>query len=144
MGKILVIASKAEDRSAMSNFLNGIGFEKVIMAKSGEEGIKQVYLEHPDVVVIDSALPDIDSFETCHRIKDSSAHSAPIVVMMTDIIDVKSAEKALEAGVDDLCIKAFNFSVLMDTVRKFFRIVLRRGKKEERISHMELHHLALR
>ena len=62
MGKILVIASKAEDRSAMSNFLNGIGFEKVIMAKSGEEGIKQVYLEHPDVVVIDSALPDIDSF----------------------------------------------------------------------------------
>jgi two-component system response regulator MprA len=144
MGKILVIASKEQDRSAMNKFLNGIGFDKIIMAQNGEEGIKQVYLEHPDLVVIDSSLPDIDSFETCHRIKDTSTYSAPIVVMMTDFIDVKSAEKALEAGVDDLCVKAFDFSVLTDTVKKFMRVLLRRGKKEERISHMELHHLALR
>jgi DNA-binding response OmpR family regulator len=144
MGKILVIASKEEDREEMNSFLNGIGFDKVIMAETGEDGMKQVHSEHPDLVVIDSSLPDIDSFETCHRIKDSSHHSAPIVVMMTDVIDAKKAEKALEAGVDDLCVKSFHFSVLIDTVKKFFRIVSKKGKKEERMSHIGMRHLALR
>lgn len=144
MGKILVIAGKEQDRNAMNSFLNEIGFDKVIMAKTGEEGIKQVNMEHPDLVVIDSNLPDIDSFETCHKIKDSADRAAPIIVMMTDIIDVKAAEKAVEAGVDDLCIKAFNFSVLMNTVKKFFKILLRNGKKEERMTHMEMRQFALR
>lgn len=134
MGKILVIADKEQDRSMIGKILNEVGFDKILMAKSGKEGLKEIELEHPDLVVIDNALTDIDSYETCQKIKGNTDCAMPIVVMMTDVIDVKSAEKALEVGVDDFCVKTFNFSILLDVVKKLSRNILRNSNR----SHVKI------
>ncbi|HUG48850.1 MAG TPA: response regulator transcription factor [Candidatus Limnocylindria bacterium] len=91
---------------------------EVLGATSGEQALDAVESEHPDIVLLDIGLPDIDGFEVLRRIRDFS--DVP-VVMLTARDDSMDKVKGLELGADDYVTKPFNHLELMARVRAVLR-----------------------
>ena len=112
--KILIIDDSATAVSLIKGVLEKEGHE-VITAKKGEEGIRSAGEKNPDLVFVDTLLPDIDGFEVCKRIKE--ARNAPKVILMTGSIDAIDAVRARKSGADEYAVKTSNFSKLLEAAK---------------------------
>ncbi|MBI4282755.1 MAG: response regulator transcription factor [Chloroflexi bacterium] len=77
----------------------------VLVAQNGTKGIELFDDEHPDIVILDLGLPDIDGLEVCRRIRENS--DVPIIIL-TVRDQKKDIVRGLEAGADDYITKPFN------------------------------------
>jgi two-component system KDP operon response regulator KdpE len=90
----------------------------VLGASGGEAALDVVERDHPDIVLLDVGLPDVDGFEVLRRIREFS--DVP-VVMLTARDDAMDKVKGLELGADDYVTKPFNHLELMARVRAVLR-----------------------
>jgi CheY-like chemotaxis protein len=71
-GLVLAVDDEPTNRYAVSRVLSQAGY-KVIEASTGEEALRFIQSERPDLVVLDVRLPDISGYEICRRIKGDPA-----------------------------------------------------------------------
>ena len=90
----------------------------VLGASTGESGLDAIEREHPDLVLLDIGLPDIDGFEVLRQVR---AFSDVPVVMLTAHDDSMDKVKGLELGADDYVTKPFNHLELMARVKAVLR-----------------------
>ena len=90
----------------------------VLGAGTGEAALDIVENDHPDIVLLDIGLPDIDGFEVIRQIR---AFSDVPVVMLTARDDAMDKVKGLELGADDYVTKPFNHLELMARVKAVMR-----------------------
>jgi two-component system KDP operon response regulator KdpE len=101
-----------------------LGFElqwrevDILEAGTGEAALDIVEREHPDIVLLDIGLPDIDGFEVLRQLR---AFSDVPVVMLTARDDAMDKVKGLELGADDYITKPFNHLELMARVKAVLR-----------------------
>jgi CheY-like chemotaxis protein len=94
----------------------------IVPANSGKEALQKIYLEKPDVVLLDIMMPEISGYEVCAKIKqDESTRFIP-VVMVTALSEVEDKIKAIEAGADDFLTKPINSLELRTRVKSLLRI----------------------
>jgi len=91
---------------------------EVLGAGSGDEALALVEHEHPDIVLLDIGLPDIDGFEVLRQVR---AFSDVPVLMLTARDDPLDKVKGLELGADDYVTKPFNHLELLARVRAVLR-----------------------
>jgi two-component system KDP operon response regulator KdpE len=117
MSKILVIEDEAPLRRALRIFLEAHDYA-VVLAASGREGLDLAAREHPDVVILDLGLPDMDGVSVAAALRGWSA--VPIVVLSArDAEPVKVA--ALDAGADDYVTKPFAMNEFLARLRAALR-----------------------
>jgi len=115
MKKILIIEdSRLQAKMAEEQFTKE-GYE-VVLAADGKEGVQKAVSEKPDLVVIDTILPDIDGFEVCRQIKANEASSGTKTIVTTGSINAVDAGKAREAGADDYAVKTADYGALVKLV----------------------------
>jgi len=90
----------------------------VVGAGTGDAALDVVEHEHPDIVLLDVGLPDMDGFEVIRQIR---AFSDVPVVMLTARDDAMDKVKGLELGADDYVTKPFNHLELMARVKAVLR-----------------------
>jgi two-component system KDP operon response regulator KdpE len=90
----------------------------VLGAATGEAALDAVEEQHPDIVLLDVGLPDIDGFEVLRQIR---AFSDVPVVMLTARDDSMDKVKGLELGADDYVTKPFNHLELLARVKAVLR-----------------------
>ncbi len=91
---------------------------EIIGADGGEKALDLIEEEHPDLVLLDVAMPGIDGFETLRRIR---AFSDVPVIMLTARDGVLDTVKGLELGADDYVTKPFDHLELLARVRAVLR-----------------------
>lgn len=116
--KILIIDDNEQDRMIIKRCLNKAGYDEILIAETGEEGVEKAGSEKPDLVLVDTMLPLIDGFEVCRQIRETHSPAAPKIIIMTGSVDAVDAVKAKKMGADDYCVKTANFVYLMNTVKK--------------------------
>ena len=132
--KILVVEDEDDILELVSYNLSKEGYS-VHRAMTGEEGLRVVLKETPDLVVLDLMLPEIDGLEVCRRMKrDPRSQQIPIV-MLTAKGEESDIVAGLELGADDYVTKPFSPKVLMARIRA----VLRRREQGEISDSEELH-----
>lgn len=94
----------------------------VLTATSGEEALRKIEQDSPDIVLLDVMMPGMDGFEVCRRIKASPASAHIPVVMVTALTDTEDRVRGLEAGADDFLSKPVNDTALMARVRSLVRL----------------------
>jgi two-component system response regulator AtoC len=112
---ILVIDDEALTLRTISRALRDEGFE-VFVAMSGEEGLKTLAEEHPDLALLDVVLPGIDGIEVLRQIKKQSPNT--IVVMMSAYRMVDRAVEAMKLGAYDYLIKPFHLADMVNTIQR--------------------------
>ncbi len=117
--KILVIDDAAEVIEAVTVSF-GVQWREteIIGADSGELGLDLIEQEHPDVVLLDIAMPGMDGFATLRRIREFS--DVP-VIMLTARDEVLDKVKGLELGADDYVTKPFDHLELLARVKALLR-----------------------
>jgi two-component system, OmpR family, response regulator RegX3 len=119
--KVLVVDDAAEVIEAVTiSFTLQWRETEVIGADNGEAALDLVEQEHPDVVLLDIAMPGMNGFEVLREIR---AFSDVPVIMLTAKDDVLDKVKGLELGADDYVTKPYSARELIARIRA----VLRRG-----------------
>ena len=138
--KILVVDDEEDILELLRFNLSREGCQ-VSCASSGEEALRLVQSEIPDLVVLDLMLPGIDGLEVTRRLKsDPNTKHLPIV-MLTAKGEEADIVTGLELGADDYVTKPFSPRILVARVRA----VLRRKVKEapEETSVIRIHDLII-
>lgn len=114
--KILIIDDSAQDRKIVKRFLNKAGYENLVFAETGEEGIQRAEAEEPELIITDTRLPGIDGFEVCRQIREKNFLFNPKLIIITGAIDAVDAVRARRMGADDYCAKTSDFTPLIEAV----------------------------
>jgi DNA-binding response OmpR family regulator len=89
-----------------------------IVAENGRIGLRLFYETHPHLVMLDLALPDMDGWQLCERIREVS--QIPII-MLTASGEETDKVRGLQMGADDYITKPFGFPELMARVQAVLR-----------------------
>jgi DNA-binding response OmpR family regulator len=101
------------------------------------EGLSQVLEWHPDVVVLDLGLPDLDGAELLRMLR---AVSTVPVIVATARDDDGSIVSALDAGADDYVLKPFRLDQVTARIRAVLRRTRRAGSSEPiRVGELLIH-----
>jgi DNA-binding response OmpR family regulator len=115
--KVLVIDDDPELGKLVEAILKPLDLT-VYQAYSGEEGLKQAYTVHPDLVILDIMMPGLDGFDVCSRLREMS--SFPIL-MLTARVHENDMLHGFNVGVDDFLRKPFSKSEFEARVRALIR-----------------------
>ncbi len=117
MTTILVVDDDVALLRALEIGLGARGYE-VVPARNGHDGVVQASLAHPDVVVLDLGLPDLDGVEVCRRLRRFSV--APVIVLSAAGAEERKVT-ALDSGADDYVTKPFGMAELEARLRVALR-----------------------
>src|SRR5436309_2347656 len=107
---VLVIDDESSIRQSLTGALKDEGY-RVLSAASGREGIEQLRIERPDVVLLDIWMPELDGLETLRLIKGEFADAC--VIMMSGHGNIETAVKATKLGAYDFIEKPLSLERLL-------------------------------
>ncbi|MBE2270765.1 MAG: response regulator [Anaerolinea sp.] len=114
---ILLIEDDTQIRRFLRTTLTSSGY-RLIESTSGQDGLHQVSTQHPDLIILDLGLPDIDGLEVTEQLRAWT--STPIIVLSARD---KEGDKvrALDLGADDYLTKPFGTEELLARIRVSLR-----------------------
>jgi two-component system KDP operon response regulator KdpE len=117
--RILLVDDETAIQRALGPLLRSRGYE-VEVAATGEQALKSLHAQPPDLMVLDLGLPDIDGVEVCRRVRAES--SLPILVLSARGAEADKIA-ALDLGADDYITKPFGPEELLARIRVALRRV---------------------
>lgn len=116
--KVLVIDDDQMFCRLVSQVLTHQGFE-VLTASDGQEGLRLLYAEKPDLVLLDVVMPKMDGWQTCQRIREVS--DVPIIMLTGKQKGEEDVVRGLDYGADEYLFKPVGNRELVARVRAVFR-----------------------
>ncbi|MDF5708518.1 MAG: PleD family two-component system response regulator [Nostoc sp. S4] len=117
---VLIVDDEPFIRMILRNFLEREGY-KIVEAENGIEALTVFNQQHPDIVLLDAIMPDMDGFECCTQLQilDCSKHIP--VLMITGLEDEESVDRAFEVGAIDYINKPIYWPVLRQRVKRLIQ-----------------------
>lgn len=120
MLKLLLVDDHTVFREGISALLDlEDDMEVVGGASRGEEALRLAAELHPDVILLDIAMPDMDGIEICQRLKDILPNAAVLMLSASDNEETVTA--ALTAGASGYVVKTINHQRLVEGIRAIAR-----------------------
>src|SRR6059058_3239814 len=113
--RILVIEDEPANIQTLSSILKERGYNLNI-ATNGRQGLEVLERIRPDLILLDIMMPEIDGFETCRRIKASTAWREIPIIFLTAKTDTADIVRGFELGAVDYVAKPFNAHELLARV----------------------------
>jgi two-component system, cell cycle response regulator DivK len=118
--RILYIEDNTDNRLLIRRVLQAEGYE-IIEAADGRSGLQQAAEAHPDLILMDINLPEIDGYELTARLKQvSSLNRIPIIAVTANVMK-GDREKTLAAGCDGYIQKPIDIDQLPGQIERFLK-----------------------
>lgn len=117
MHDILLVEDNDLSRNMLSRRLKRSGYS-VTTAATGVEAIAKVTAEHPDVVLMDMSLPELDGWECTRRLRAQEPTRDIHIVALTAHAMQADRRRALAVGCDDYLTKPIDFPTLLQTIER--------------------------
>ena len=113
--KILIVEDNDQFRSFLSDQLSSI--YQVITADNGKSGLTRIKAEHPDLIISDINMPQLDGIELCKRLKNDIHISHIPIILLTAHGSELSQKEGFEAKADAYITKPFNLNILQIRIK---------------------------
>ena len=113
--RILVIEDEPANIQTLSTLLTERGHQ-INIATNGRQALEVLERIRPDLILLDIMMPEMDGFETCRRIKASTAWREIPIIFLTAKTDTADIVRGFELGAVDYVAKPFNAHELLARV----------------------------
>jgi len=120
--KILIVEDERDILQLVKLYLEKEGY-RTLTAANGKDGLATALSDHPDLVVLDLMLPEMDGLEVCKRLRAEPKTAALPILMLTAKAEESDTVIGLELGADDYVTKPFSPKTLVSRVKALFRRV---------------------
>ena len=122
--KILIVDDEMNMRMLLKETLEEFEDEgvEVLVAENGEEAIKSIKTEKPELVILDVMMPGVDGFEVCNTIKNELGMKDVYILMLTADGQEFNKQKSKDVGTDDFMTKPFDPDEVIKKVAKILEI----------------------
>ena len=120
--KILIIEDDLDIAEMLNAYFLVQGYE-VFTVNWGEDGVRACQTVHPDLVILDIRLPDIDGYEVARRLRGDRRTQEIPIIFLTEKRERTERLQGLEVGADDYITKPFDIQELRLRVRNALRRV---------------------
>jgi two-component system, OmpR family, alkaline phosphatase synthesis response regulator PhoP len=135
---VLAVDDEEDILELVSYNLTKNGYQ-VTTVTTGEEAVRKVRSEIPDLILLDLMLPGVDGLEVCKILKNDPKTGSVPIMMLTAKGEEADIVTGLELGADDYMTKPFSPRVLLARVRALLRRKARdAGEDTERIQRHDL------
>jgi len=114
--KILVVEDDLDIAEMLNAYFRVQGYE-VYTVNWGEDGVRSCQTVHPDLVILDIRLPDIDGYEVAKRLRSDRRTKDIPIIFLTEKRERADRLQGLELGADDYITKPFDVQELRLRVR---------------------------
>jgi DNA-binding response OmpR family regulator len=125
-GRVLVIDDDGDVRALVVGLLERAGYE-VNEASDGRDGLRAVFSDRPDLVLLDVTMPGLDGWGTLERIRELT--DVPVLMVTARSGELEKV-RGLKAGADDYLTKPFGRQELLARVEALLR---RKRRTEEEL-----------
>ncbi len=117
---ILLVDDEVDFAETMALCLQMRGYE-IKVAHSGEEALKKVGDDMPDLILLDVMMPSMDGYEVCRRLRqDKGTRHIPIIILTAKNMPQDKVE-GLQIGADDYITKSFEVEELFARIEALLR-----------------------
>ena len=118
--KILIVDDDPDIRDVLKITLSEENYE-ILEAGDGEEALKIINNNQPDLILLDYKIPKVDGREVCRRIKKDLLLRHLPIIMVTGKGDISDKVDGIDAGADDYVVKPFEPKELLARIRMILR-----------------------
>jgi len=112
---ILIVDDDLRLSAILSEDLNEIGYY-AHFATSAEDALNYLSTNNVDLILLDLKMPEKDGFYLLSKVREANKNIK--IIVLTANVDVESAVKAAQLGVDDYILKPYKFEKLLLSTRK--------------------------
>jgi CheY-like chemotaxis protein len=113
---ILVVDDYSDNRTLLSAWLRAKGF-KVVEAEDGKQGVLQANRAHPDLILMDLAMPELDGVEATRQIRERQTLSQTPIFAITAYGTYDVKQDALAAGCNEVFTKPLELESLLNKIK---------------------------
>lgn len=115
MSRILIIEDNQDIRENIQEILELDGYD-VITAGDGKEGVKQAIETHPDLILCDIMMPELDGYGVLHILSKKEETLGIPFIFLTAKAERTDVRKGMSLGADDYIIKPFDDTDLLNAI----------------------------
>ena len=116
--KILFIEDESALQKTFGDMLTQEGYE-MISALDGETGLRLAREEKPDLILLDLVLPKVHGLDVLKKLKEDPETRQIPVIILTNLEDMESIEKALSLGATTFLVKAsYTLEEVLEKIEK--------------------------
>lgn len=114
--KILIVDDDIDSLKLIGLMLQRHGYE-IVAANAGSQALSKASSDHPDLIILDVMMPDMDGYEVCRRLRANPETQAIPIIMFTAKTLVDDKVQGFEAGADDYLTKPTHPAELTSRVK---------------------------
>jgi two-component system, OmpR family, KDP operon response regulator KdpE len=113
---ILVVDDYQDNRTLLAAWLRAKGY-KVVEAQDGKEGVLQANRSHPDLILMDLAMPELDGIEATRQIRQRRTFARTPIFAISAYATYEVKEDAMAAGFTDIFTKPLDLASLLGKIQ---------------------------
>ena len=113
--RILVVDDSEDMRELLQRLLERAGY-RVVLAADGQASLTQAKLHHPDLILMDLSLPDMDGWEAVRHLRKMPEFGSIPIIAVTAHVSPQEEERAMAAGCTAHIGKPFDTRVLLQSI----------------------------
>ncbi len=133
--KILIADDNLQNVELLEAYLAGIECE-IRTAYDGEETLKAVADDRPDLILLDVMMPKLSGFEVCRTLRANPATRDVLILMVTALNEASDFERGVQAGTDDFLTKPVNKLELLCRVKSLLRVRHLKGQLDRTLAYL--------
>jgi two-component system chemotaxis response regulator CheY len=114
--RVLIVDNSSTMRRIIANTLKKLGYDDVVEAGDGTEGLQRVAQDRPDLILTDWNMPTMDGREFVKALRAQGGAESIPVLMVTTHTERTDVVLGLKAGVNDYVVKPFTPDTLKEKI----------------------------
>ncbi len=120
--KILIVDDNLQNLELLEAYLEEMENITTFSATNGEECLRMIAANPPDLILLDVMMPRMSGFEVCKKLKNDPVTRDIPIIMVTALHEMGDIERGVEVGTNDFITKPVNRVDLLTRVKTLLRV----------------------